>query len=152
VVVVTVVVVVVVRPAHGSEPVDSQVVVSRKTPSIPAHSVAVVSSQTSAPVPPPTGGWQQANFVTCAGHPSASASHTLARSLVHALTPLRAVHRLAAVTMHRVRSLPSVLQHTVDPCRPQAERAAHFIASCISFFDSPLVRPSALIACVMHRT
>ena len=151
VVVVTVVVVVVVRPAHGSEPVDSQVVVSRKTPSIPAHSVAVVSSQTSAPVPPPTGGWQQANFVTCAGHPWASASHTLARSLVHALTPLRAVHRLAAVTMHRVRSW-WVLQHTMEPCRPQVERAAHFIESCISFFDNPLVRPSAVIACAMHRT
>ena len=104
VVVVTVpVVVVVVRPAHGSGPVDSQVVVSRKTPSSPTHSAAVVSSQTRAPVPPPTGGWQQANFVTCAGHPWASASHTLARSLAHALTPLRAVQRLAAVTVHRVR-------------------------------------------------
>jgi len=69
VVVVTVTVVVVVASAaHGSE---SQVAVSRKTPSMPAHSLGVVSSQINPPVggPPPTGGWQQANFDTCAGHP-----------------------------------------------------------------------------------
>jgi len=103
--VVIVVVVVVATAAHGSEALDSQVVVPRKTPSMPAHSLGVVSSQISAPVgePPPTGGWQQANFDTCAGHPWASASHTLARPLAHALTPLPAVHLLAAVTAHLVR-------------------------------------------------
>jgi hypothetical protein len=44
------------------------------------------------------------------------------------------------------------LQHTVDPRRPQVERAAHFIASRISPVDNPLARPSALMACTMQRT
>ena len=105
VVVTVTVVVVVTTPAHGSEAPDSQVVVPRKTPSMPAHSLDVVSSQISAPVgePPPSGGWQQANFDTCAGQPWASASHTLARPLTHALISLPAVHLLAAVTTHLVR-------------------------------------------------
>jgi hypothetical protein len=72
VVVVTVTVVVVVASAaHGSDPLDSQVVVSRKTPPTSAHSLDVVSLQINPSVgrPPPTRGWQQANFATCAGHP-----------------------------------------------------------------------------------
>jgi len=42
------------------------------------------------------------------------------------------------------------LQHTVDPRRPQVERVAHFIASCICAFDSPLACPSAAMACAMQ--
>jgi len=65
---------------------------------------------------------------------------------MHALMSLPAVHLIAAVTLHLVRSCRSVLQHTVDPRRPQVERVAHFIASCICPFDNPLARPSALRA------
>jgi hypothetical protein len=71
---------------------------------------------------------------------------------MHALTPLRAAHLLAAVTAHLVRSCRSVLQHTVDPRRPQVECVAHFIASCICPLDNPLARPCASTACAMQRT
>jgi hypothetical protein len=78
--------------------------------------------------------------VSSGAQPCSTASHQLEKELPQALPPGGAAHFPAWTMSHRVRPRRFVLQQVAIPVRPQVERAAHFIASCIPPWES---RPAA---------
>jgi len=132
--VVLVVTVVVVTPTHGSGSQAPSPPMSMP-PSV-AHSLGFWGSQSKGA---PATGRQQ--LMSCGGvssgaQPCSTASQALENELTQALPPGGAAHLPAWTTPHRMRPCRFVLQQVAIPVRPQVERAAHSIASCMPPLES----------------
>ena len=74
--------------------------------------------------------------VSSGAQPCSTASHQLEKELTQALPPGGVTHLPAWTMSHRVRPRRFVLQQVAIPVRPQVERAAHSITSCMPPLES----------------